>query len=55
MLVLSRKEEEVVVVKHGEDVLKVKVKKCRNDKVGLGFDGPKNFVIVREELIKKEE
>lgn len=47
MLILSRKEEESIVI--GKDIV-VKVISIDKGSVRLGFDAPKDYVILRNEL-----
>jgi carbon storage regulator len=50
MLVLSRKKNECVMI--GEDI-KVHVIDIRGDRVKLGFSGPANVPIHREEVFRR--
>lgn len=50
MLVLTRKPNQVIYVKHGEETLKVSVLACEGQQVKLAFDGPMSFNVYREEL-----
>jgi carbon storage regulator len=50
MLVLSRKENERIVI--GEDI-EVTVIAIRGDRVKLGFRGPANVPIHREEVFRR--
>lgn len=50
MLVLSRKENERIVI--GEDI-EVTVIAIRGDRVKLGFRGPNNVPIHREEVFRR--
>lgn len=49
MLILSRKEEESVVI---GDNIKIKVVSVDKGSVKLGFEAPANLLILREELVK---
>lgn len=49
MLILSRKEEESIVI---GDNIKIKVVSVDKGSVKLGFDAPPNMLILREELVK---
>lgn len=53
MLVLRRKKEEAVLVKINGLTLRILVTDFKNSdspNVALGFDGPQDFTIVREEI-----
>ncbi len=52
MLVLSRKEDEKIVI--GDSIV-ITVVKIENNKVRLGIDADRNVPIVRSELIDKME
>lgn len=55
MLILTRRQGENIII--GKDV-QVRVLNIKGNQVKLGFEAPKNIVIVREELIgqpKKEK
>lgn len=55
MLILTRRQGENIII--GKDV-QVRVLSIKGNQVKLGFEAPKNIVIVREELIgqpKKEK
>ncbi len=53
MLVLSRHKDESIMIKLGNDVVKVKIVDIRSDKVRLGFEAPKHIEIYREEIYEK--
>ena len=50
MLTLERKEGETILIQHEGQELRIKVRHAGNDKIKLDFDGPIDFVILREEL-----
>ena len=54
MLTLERKEGEVIVIHHEGQELRGKVRHARGDKIKLDFDGPEDFLILREELHESE-
>lgn len=47
---LSRKKNEVVVIGDGADAVAVMIVEIRGDKVRLGFTGPKEVPIHRQEV-----
>jgi carbon storage regulator CsrA len=50
MLTLERKDGEAIIIQHKGEELRIKFRHARGDKVKLDFDGPTEFVILREEL-----
>ena len=50
MLTLERKEGEAIIIQHEGQELRVSVRHAKGDKIKLDFDGPTDFVILREEL-----
>jgi len=50
MLVLSRKVDERIVVTHPHGELIVVVTAIRGDKVRIGFEAPKDHIILRSEV-----
>ena len=50
MLTLERKDGEVIIIQHKGEELRIKVRHAGRDKFKLDFDGPTDFVILREEL-----
>ena len=50
MLTLERKDGEAINIQHEGQELRINVRRARGDKVKLDFDGPEEFVILREEL-----
>ena len=50
MLTLERKEGEAILIQHEGQELRIKVRHGKGDKIKLDFDGPTDFVILREEL-----
>lgn len=52
MLVLSRKCEESLII---NDEIEIKIIEVVGDKVKLGIEAPKNFKILRKELIQTME
>lgn len=59
MLVLTRKEGEVIVIVEGDDssAVRVKVIEVKGKQVRLGFEAPKTTSIYREEIydVRKEK
>lgn len=55
MLVVSRKEKEMVVVHHKGETLYVSLQKIKANRTNLGFKGPDSFKILRSELEQTEE
>jgi len=55
MLILSRKVDKSVVVGEGDDTVTVTVVEIKGDKVRLGFEGPRNIPIDREEVRVRKE
>lgn len=52
MLVLSRKPDESVIVRHNGETLIVTLVNVRGDKAKIGFSGPKSFDIRRDDAKK---
>lgn len=50
MLVLSRKPDESIIVRHHGETLIVTLINVRGDKAKLGFSGPKSFDIRRDDV-----
>ena len=50
MLVLERCEGEGIIIQHEGQELRIKVRQARGEKIKIDFDGPEEFVILREEL-----
>ncbi|KAF2956417.1 carbon storage regulator CsrA [Marinitoga sp. 38H-ov] len=50
MLVLSRKLNEGITIMIEDKILKLKILSIEGNAIKLGFDGPKNFKIYREEV-----
>ena len=50
VLTLERKEGEAIIIQHEGQELRVSVRHAKGDKIKLDFDGPTDFVILREEL-----
>jgi carbon storage regulator len=55
MLVLSRKKDEKIVIKLGEQTIEVRVLKIEGQKVRLGVDAPESVAVHREEVWKRRE
>lgn len=53
MLVLSRKIDEVLIIKDGDTEIRVMVVDIRGDKVRLGVDAPPHVTIHRIEVQKR--
>ena len=52
MLTLERKDGEAILIQHEGQELRIKVRQARGEKIKMDFDGPEEFVILREELNK---
>ncbi len=50
MLTLERKEGESILIQHEGQELRIKVRQGNGGKIKVDFDGPTDFVILREEL-----
>lgn len=50
MLVLARKKDGRIFIDHAGERLFIKVTEIESDRVRLGFEGPREFVIIRAEL-----
>lgn len=50
MLVLSRKPNEGITIMIEDKILKIKVLSIEGNAIKLGFEGPRNFKIYREEV-----
>ena len=50
MLTLERKDGESFVIQHEGQELRIKVWHAKGDRIKLDFDGPKDFLILREDL-----
>lgn len=50
MLVLSRKNDEGITIMIDDKILKLKVLGIEGNAIKLGFDGPREFKIYREEV-----
>lgn len=53
MLVLSRLAEEKIVIRTAQGDLTVTVVEVRRGKVRLGFQGGKEFFVIRQELLEE--
>lgn len=53
MLILSRRPNESVILTVGEIDIELKVVKLSGDTVKLGFEAPREVVIVREEVLER--
>ena len=54
MLTLERKEGEAILIQHEGQELWIKVRQAGHGKIKLDFDGPAEFVIIRDELNESE-
>jgi len=54
MLVLSRKQDEEIIIGEGQDRICVKIVKIDGGKVRLGFEAGQHIPIVRSELVAKK-
>ena len=50
MLTLERKEGEAILIQYEGQELRINVRQAGHGKIKLDFDGPAEFVILREEL-----
>ncbi|SHE63311.1 carbon storage regulator, CsrA [Marinitoga hydrogenitolerans DSM 16785] len=50
MLVLSRKNDEGITIMIDDKILKIKVLNIEGNAIKLGFEGPREFKIYREEV-----
>lgn len=55
MLVLSRREQEVVEIRCGEEVMEVAVVSIERGRVELGFTFPKDYKITRKTPLRKRD
>ncbi len=51
MLVLTRQKNDKVVIQVAGLSIEITVVETRGDRVRIGFDGPRDFKIIRSELI----
>lgn len=54
MLIMTRKPLERIRIKHGDREIWVSLVAIREGSVRLGFDGPDEFEIAREELLERD-
>lgn len=54
MLALGRKPEESIEISKDDVVITVKVLRCQSHKCVLGVDAPKDWKVLRDELVDKE-
>ena len=50
MLVLSRKRNQTIILKIGDQIVEVEVKQIKGNAVRLGLAAPQNIKILRKEL-----
>ena len=50
MLVLGRKITERIIVEHAGERLVIEIVEARGDKARIGLNGPKSFVVLRDEV-----
>ncbi|WP_129408922.1 carbon storage regulator [Marinitoga lauensis] len=50
MLVLSRKSDEGITIMIEDKILKIKVLSIEGNAIKIGFEGPRDFKIYREEV-----
>lgn len=55
MLVLSRYAEESIIIGEGDRKISIKIIEVDGRKVRIGFEAPKDVVILRAELLDKSE
>jgi carbon storage regulator len=51
MLILIRGKDEQIVIGEGEDKITIRVLSMEHGKVRLGFEAPRNILILRSELV----
>lgn len=54
MLVLSRKPDEKIIIKHGDEIIELTVVRIEPGKVRLGIKAGPDVVILREELVENK-
>ena len=54
MLTLERKEGEAILIQYEGQELRINVRQAGHGKIKLDFDGPTDFVIMRDELKEQE-
>lgn len=54
MLVLTRKENEVIVIGEGEDQIRIMVVKTGSSKIQIGVEAPRHVKVLRGELVEKK-
>ena len=54
MLVLTRRPEEEVIIRHGDDEIVITVLDSSGRPVKLGIDAPEEYEILRSELLEEE-
>lgn len=54
MLVLTRKNNETIVIKNGADTIRITVVRSQANKVRFALQAPDNYQIYREELLDDE-
>lgn len=52
MLTLERKDGEAILIQHQDQELRIKFRQGKAGRIKVDFDGPEDFVILREELNK---
>ena len=50
MLILSRKRNEAIILKIGDQIVEIEVKQIKGNTVRLGLAAPQNIKILRKEL-----
>lgn len=55
MFVLSRKRGDVIVIEHGGERLELTLVKSGSYRACLGFEGPRSFLVLRKEVLEREE
>lgn len=54
MLVLSRKENETIIISEGDNAVVVSILAINGNRVTLGVQAPREIKIMRSELVSKE-
>ena len=55
MLVLTRKPEEEIVIRMGNEIIIIRILKIQGGKVSLGIEADKKWEILRQELIEPKQ
>lgn len=55
MLVLSRKKDEEIILKIGEETIQISIVKIESHRARIGIEASKNVLILRGELVQSTE